>query len=389
VQAVLLDVPDSGLPLARNLSRRAVPVTILTDKRWVASTRWAEGRVLGQLGTSPDAWLQRLDELAGRGPGVLVSGSDVSTEFLVEQRDRIPAELRSFEAPGSQHMRLMDKGTLYEIADRAGVRYPRTQRLATTADLEAVREKATFPCLIKPSLSHLWRGLFGERRVLVVNSPVELANEARPALDAGLELLVSEHVPGPDTNLEAVVLIRRGDGSVALRYGRRKVRMYPPGYGAGSIHEATDVPETSALTESVLAEAGFVGLCNGEVKRHADTGERVLIEVNVRLPRGWALGDASGVDASWRLYATLAGIPLQAQPQQQAGVRIVVPALELRAAVVHLRERRLTPRQLLEGYRGVRDLSGLSWRDPLPVLLLLADFAKWIGRYVIARLRRG
>ncbi len=388
MQAVLLDVPDSGVALARSLHSRGVPVTILTDKRWVASTRWAEGYVLEQSHRERDALLERLDELARRGPGVLISGSDFATEFLVRESGRIPGELRSFESHESAHLKLMDKRLTYELAERAGVRFPWTLSLSTSGDLERVAEEASYPCLLKPALSHLWRGLFGERRAILVRNPDELARAAGPALASRLELLVNEHIPGPDENLEAVVLIRLDDGSYALRYGRRKIRMYPPGYGAGSIHESADVPEAMRLVHQLLDVVQFVAICNGEVKRHEETGERVLMEVNVRVPRGFGLGDACGVDASWRLYATLAGMPLDPHPSPRIGVRTIVPALELRAIVAHLSERRLTPRQIFAGYRRVRDVSGLSWRDPLPILLVLLDFARWVWRGITTRLRR-
>ncbi len=387
MQAILADFPDSGLALARSLHRRGVPVTMLGGKRWAARTRSADERyLLGQPHRQPDAWLTRLEALARRGPGVLISGSDVATEFFVRERGRIPAGLRSFESPQSAHLKLMNKRLTYELAERAGVRFPWTLNLTARGDLERVAEEASYPCLLKPALSHLWRGLFGERRVILVRNPDELARKAGVALDSGLELLVNEHVPGPDENLEAAVLIRLEDGSYPLRYGRRKVRMYPPGYGAGSIHESADVPETMELTIRLLDTLEFVGVCNGETKRHEETEERVLMEINGRVPRGWGLADAAGTDGSWRLYAALARLPLDSQQTPRIGVRTIVPALELRAVVAHLSERRLTPRQILAGYRGVRDVSGLSWRDPLPILLVLVDFARWLGRGLKARL---
>ena len=387
MQAILVDFPDSGLPLARCLAAREVPVTILSDKSWAVRTRWAEGHLMGQMRNDPEAWLDRFDELARRGPGVLIAGSDAATEFLVGQRKRIPPELRSFESAASSHLELMDKGSLYEIAERAGVRFPWTLKLSSRAEVERVAEEASFPCLMKPALSHEWRRLFGEYRVIPLGNADDLAREAGPALDAGLELLVSEHVPGPDANLEGATTVRSSGGEYTVRYGRRKIRMYPPGFGAVAINECAEIPETMAMATALLDSVGFAGISHLEAKRHEQTDERVLIEVNVRVPRGFGLGDACGADASWRLYATLAGLPLGPAPPQRPGVRNVVPPLELRAIVAHLLRRKLTLAELLAGYRGVRSLNGLSWRDPVPALLVLADFAKWIGRYLRERLR--
>jgi predicted ATP-grasp superfamily ATP-dependent carboligase len=212
--------------------------------------------------------------------------------------------------------------------------------------------------------------MFGERRVLVVGGPDELRRSVAEPLAAGLELVVTEHVPGPERNLEGAVTIRGADGSYPLAYGWAKPRQYPPGFGSGSLHTSGQFPETMALARRVLDATGFVGVSAVEAKRHDETGERVLIEVNVRVPQEFSLGDACGADASWRLYAALAGIPLPPQPDPLAGVKVVVPSLEPRAVAGGLMEGRLRLRQLVASYRGVRDLSGLSWRDPGPAVSL-------------------
>jgi predicted ATP-grasp superfamily ATP-dependent carboligase len=388
VHAILADFPDNGIALARSLRSRGVAVTILTNKTWVARTRWAECHLLDQPHLARERWLELLARLARRGPAAVLAGSDVATAFLVRERAQIPAELRSFESATSGHLELMNKGSLYELAARSRVRFPWTLRLSSPTDLDRIAGEASYPCLMKPALSHVWRGLFGEHRVIPLAGPEDLLREARPGLEAGLELLVTEHVPGPDTNLEGATTVRSTAGDYTVRYGRRKVRMYPPGYGAVAINECAEIPETMQMATTLLDAAGFAGISHLEAKRHDETGERILIEVNVRVPRGFGLGDACGADASWRLYGTLAGLELGPLPSQTPGVRNVVPPLELRAVITHLLQRKLSVPQILSGYRGVSAWNGLSWRDPLPVLLVLTDFAKWIGRYVKSRLRR-
>ncbi len=383
-QGILLAPTDGGLALARSLSRRGVEVSMLAEETWVTRTRWARSHRVGQLPGDREGWLELLAELAARGDGVLVPGTDRVSEFIVRERDRIPAALRSFESLQSTHLRLIDKGSLYELADRAGVRFPWALRLSSQADLDRVVDEASYPCLLKPAVSHHWRRLIGERRALVIGGADDLARTASPALDDGLELLVTEHIPGPDRNLEGSVMIRTSDGSYPLAYGIRKLRSYPPGFGSGSAHESADVPETMALASRLLDAAGLVGVANVETKRHAETGELVLIDVNPRLSQCWGLADAAGTDASWRLYSTLAGLPLNAQPRARLGVRSIVPSLEPKAVVANLAEGPLTLRELLASYRGVRDLSGLSILDPGPLLALvgrqLRSLFRWAGR---------
>ena len=386
-RAILLAPVDGGMALARSLAGRGVELHMLVQdpSAWVGGTRWAQAHVVGPIPDHADAWVAKLQELGSQGDGVIISSADRATELLVRRRDEIPGSLSSFESPASAHLPVMDKGSLYEIAERAGVRYPRTMRLKDSAEVDAIISEATFPCLVKPVHTHRWDPSLG-RRAVVVESPEELTRQVAPALEAGLELLVSEHIPGPDGHLEGAYTVRRDDGSYSMVLGRRKVRMHPPGYGAASIMESAEVPETIAASKKLLDAAGFVGVSSAEFKVHANTGERHLIEVNVRLPQAWGIADVAGVDGSWRLYASLAGLPLEPQPPQRLGVRNVIPSLEIRAVPTHLAERKLSLRELVDGYRGVRGISGLTPRDPRPMALLASQYVRWLWKRARKRL---
>lgn len=358
---------------------------VLGQRSWIGATRWATAHVVGSLSEHEDAWVAKLGELGEGREGVLISCADSTTELLARRRADIPPQLRSFESPSSPHLALMDKWSLAEIAEKAGVRHPRTLRLAEPGQLEQVISEARFPCLIKPAHSHRWREVLGERRAIVVDDPEALRHEAMPALEAGLETLVCEHIPGPDRALEGAMTVRGADGSSALTCGWRKVRMQPPGYGAAAIIESAEVPETVAMSKWLLDAVSFVGVSSTEFKRHAETGELYLIEVNVRVPQSWGLTETVRADGSWRLYAALAGLPSAPAVEPRLGVREVIPSLEARAAVVGIAKRRLSLRQVLAGYHRVRGLSGLSWRDPGPWLLSGAQYLRWVWGHLRRR----
>jgi len=136
---------------------------------------------------------------ASLGRGVLIPASDRAVEFVARERNRIPPDLYSFEGPSSAHLELTDKASLYRLAAQAGVRAPAVQRLSSRAELDAVAARAAYPSLLKPVLSHQYRDLFGIRRNILVHNPDDLRAAAVPALDAGLEWLVTEFIPGPET----------------------------------------------------------------------------------------------------------------------------------------------------------------------------------------------
>ena len=143
------------------------------------------------------------------------------------------------------------------------------------------------------------------------------------------------------------------------------------------------------MTQRLLETAGFVGISSLEAKRHEVTGEHVLMEINVRIPQNIGLGEAAGVEPSWRIYATLAGIPLPPQRPQRDGVRVIVPSLEVHAAPAYVRQGDLSLRQLLGSYGSVRNVSGLSLTDPGPLAAFARDRGSSAARSIARRLGPG
>jgi len=371
-RAILLDPTDGCLTAARSLVKRGVTVHVLATGYFgfVARTRGVRGEILPLLPQGRDRWIERLVELAKAGPAVVIAGSDWASEFLERERARLPSQLLTFENADGAHVKLMDKASLYELARDAGVRTPWSEQVTSTDRLDEVAGGADFPCIVKPLWSHSGKRK-GDYRTRLASDARELRELVGGALAAGVEMLVTEHVPGGEGNLEAAVTVRAKDGSYPLVYGRRKVRQFPPDYGVGSMHRTAQVPDVIEATRHLLDAAGYQGISITEFKRHAETGEPVLIEVNVRVPRGFGLGDACGADASWRLYATLAGLPLDVQPEPRIGVAAVLPEVDFHAARARLRSKDISWRQLLASYRGVRDLGVVNLRDPGPAIGLI------------------
>ena len=371
-RAIILQPNDGCLTVARALHRRGVEVHVLTSPEYsyITASRGVEGEVLPEPVRDPGPWLAALRAIADDGGGVVLSGSDSATEWLTEHRSSLAPTLRTFESSDGVHVRLMDKLELYRIAASVGVRVPAYQHVRDRGDLMAVLADLRFPRVLKARMGHMAKILAGFGTVLV-GTRRELLDRAGVLFDHGIDFLLTDIVPGREHRLEAAVSVRREDGSYALEYGRRKIRQWPLDYGVGSLNQAAQVPDTLAMSRALLGHVGYHGIASCETKRNARDGELYLIEVNVRIPANFGLADACGVDGSWRLYATLAGLPLGPQPEQVDGRKCMIPFREARASWQRIRRREVSPGAVLRSWRGTRDFGVLSVRDPMPTVALI------------------
>lgn len=373
-EVVVIDPYSGGLALARAMHRVGASVTIVSERsRWEGRTRTARW-VVAPYDGSGEAWCTALARLANSGELLAaIPCSDRASEALARHAGRLPTSVRRFEVPGSAHLRLMNKGTADGIARRASVRVPWTACVGNESDAAEALGAAPWPCVVKPVLTHEWRERYGAPYAFLVADADAAEQTLARCLRDGVTMLLSQYVPGGDDHVEEAIVVRLADGSYPLQFGCRKLRQYPRGFGATALGESSELPETMAIARRVLDEAGFVGVAGVETKRHAETGQHWFLEVNVRVPAQWGLGDACGVDASRRLIAALIGREMGPQPSLRPAVRFVVPDIDL----IVLREcmREVPPAQrpalavrFLRPWLGAGETGLLNWRDPRPAL---------------------
>jgi D-aspartate ligase len=390
---ILLDPYNAGLALARRMTRLGARVTAVESQPIVARSRRVEG-IVEPYKPSGERWLEVLGRLARESEEcVVLTGTDRASEWLVQTADRLPVNVRTFEHLGSAHLALMSKERADAVARSAGVRVPWTACVSGREEFVVAAEQAPWPCVVKPVFSHEWRDRYGEKRAFFVEDAQAAELVVNRPLGDGVPMLLSQYIPGDDGDVEEAIVVRLADGSYPVRFGCRKLRQYPRGFGETAVGESAALPETMALAQSVLDEAGFVGVAGVETKRHAETGERWFLEVNVRLPGQWGLGDACGVQASPRVVAALCGRPLGPQPWLRDGVRFVQPDLDWHGVLPALRAAPARARvglawTLLRPYVGARELGMFDPRDPGPLVALFGQFAGRRVARVRARLRR-
>ncbi len=372
---VIIDPFSAGLAAARRMVRLRARVTMLVDPvdLFVDRTRGVRS-IVTPFGEDGATWLGVLEAIAASGEeAVVLPATDRSSELLLDAAEELPASMHMFERGSMAHAALMDKESADRIARSAGVPVPWTAMVHNSSELEDAFVEAPWPCVVKPMLSHEWRARYGEERVFLVKDAEDAARRLLRPLQDGLGMMLGQYIPGGDEDVEEAIFVRLADGSYPLQFGCHKLRQYPYGFGSTTLGEASTLPETTALAKRVLDTAGFVGVAGVETKRDARTGERWFLEVNVRMPGQWGLGDSCGVQATERLVAILRGEQLGPQQPLRQGVRILIPNLDARVVVSAVREtpalqRPIVVSRLARTFSGTRNFGLMDLRDPGPGL---------------------
>jgi predicted ATP-grasp superfamily ATP-dependent carboligase len=282
---------------------------------------------------------------------------------------------------------LMNKVAFYTYAQENGFPIPPTRLLASRADAERASAELAFPCILKPPVSATpeWeaQSKLKAYRVSTGEQLLTLYDQLKGLADI---LIAQEWIQGPDSNLYSCNCYFDGNSEPQVTFVARKLRQWPPETGESCLgqecRDDTVLEETVRLFRSV----GYRGLGYVEMKRHARSGEYLIIEPNIGRPTGRsAIAEAGGVELLYTMYCDLVGWPLPDNRQQEYGsVKWIYLRRDLQSSLYHWRRGELTVADWLESLRGPKAYAIFSWRDPGP---FIADWQRSIRLFTSARER--
>jgi D-aspartate ligase len=367
--AYVLGGYEAGLAVIRSLGRRGVPTVAVTSSPHEHARRSRYARVSV---AAPDPFVSEADyvaTIAGLaetiGEGILFPTTDESLAAIASRRDELRARHR-LACPSPETIRhVVDKRFTYASASAAGVAVPQSAFPADELELEHVLDEVAFPCLVKPRESHRYQRAFG-LKVTVASGWEEALTAWRRARAAGIETIIQEIVPGPETGgVNYNALFRNGEPVAELT--ARKLRLMPRDFGYPSAVISAAVPEVVESGRKTLRALELDGYANVEFKRDARDGAYRLLEVNGRPNMSGALSVRCGVDFPWLTYRSLvdpAAVPEVLSAEQ--GVYWVNEASDPLALLSRRRGGERSLRGALGPYLRPHVFAWLSASDPMP-----------------------
>lgn len=367
---VILGGGANALSVARSFGRRKIKVyAINKPDAAVCYSRFAERIPIPHCPSYVASWTDFLtgpqsEHLRG---AVLLAASDVGLEIIANHRQALKKKYRLDESNPLAQLAMLDKLSTYQAATAAGVSTPRYWSVASREQLHSLRDSLVYPLLVKPKSSYAFTDRF-RGKFFVANDFREVILGCERIADAGIECLLVEKIPGPDSLLCSYYTYLDEDGQPLFDFTKRIIRRNPPGMGLASYHITDWNPAVRDAALPLFQAVGLRGLANAEFKLDERDGMLKLIECNARFTEANGLVAQCGFDLAKFVYNRILGIPQEPLDEYHRGLRLWYPLDDLRAFLTLRRQRQLNTSQWLASVFHRQCFPLFRWSDPLPSL---------------------
>ncbi len=368
--AIVISTHTTGLAVIRALGRQGVPVFAMhyDDADIGLVSKYVQERIPApHPEKSEEEFIGLLlDRAATLGGGLVIPCSEAALGAVSRNKTALQEVYRVACPEWEVTRRFLDKKHTYELAHAVGVPAPRTHLLRSFEDVERFGRTVEYPCLLKPSQSHLYFALFREKMARVENYR-ELVAAYRRAAAAGLEVVLQEFIPGDDSqglNYNCYFW----NGSPLVEFTAQKVMNAPPSLGspcAVRSRPIAEVPEVLEAGRRLLRAGGHYGFACTEFKRDPRDGVYKLMEVNVRHNLSAQLAIHCGINFPWLQYRHLVEGRLPEPQSFKAGVYWIDLARHLKNCLKHLGSEFSLP-EFLRPFLKSHVFADLDLRDPRP-----------------------
>ena len=382
--------PEGDMNLVRSLGEEGVPVIVVSeyaDPPARLSRHCVRFVQVPSFADQPLQLRQALADLAREhgGPLPVFPSADPDLGVLNALAADLRGQVRSVLADPVLVRTLMDKRAFGLLAIEAGLPVPRSYMPASASEVAAIAARAAFPLIVKPSHPLAWKSDELPREIrrakaVQVADAAELVALVRTLEPAGMTFIIQEFVPGDDPCHYDVHAYIDRDGLPRATCAGRKWRIEPPHAGSGCYVESVREAALEALAIDILQRIGYRGIANLNFKRHPETGEYRLLEINPRVSQWGILTTRAGVNLPWIAYRDVCGLIPAPMPARRTGLWYLNARTDARALRVYRRLGEWT----LAGYlrsllRRPMVFQVFSLRDPWPALKLTA---RWIAEKI-------
>lgn len=386
--AIVLGMTATGLSVARSLGRKGVRVYGVDSTLWQPGifSRYVIPKVAPDPIRKEREFIEYLKKLGKKlsCPAILFFASDEHLSAVSRNRKDLQ-QYFIFNIPSEDMVEnFLDKRRSHSIAQENGVLCPATFIVKDTQDLQDIKNKISFPCALKPAVSHLWRNSsFGNKKLIRVDSYDELVQKFEEINKVYQQIMVQEIIPGNDEQIYLFYSYFNSDNKPVAYSILRKLRQHPIHFGIGSFNISEFDEEIKNIGLDFLKKIKYHGMAGLELKRDALTGKIKFLELNMRFIMIGELAIASGIDLPYIMYKDILGEKMDKIPDFKEGVKLVNMELDIGSFWQYKKRGEITFNQYLNSFKDSKIAhTYLAIDDPMPGAFVILRLVKTIFRKV-------
>ena len=375
--AIVLGGSHGSVGIARSLGKRGVTVWALSHDRAIQkSSRYVQKSPRWPL--APEATqLEMMLEFAEQHrlrDWVLFPAADAEVEFCSRNWSALSQQFRMTTPPSTVTRWALDKRLTYERCAALQIDHPWTRIPTSLEELSSL--DCRFPAILKPAVrsksspfvqAKAWR--VDDRSALR-----ERFHSATSMTEPGAVIL-QEMIPGGGEAQYSFAALCVEGKPIATLVSRR-TRQYPIDFGYTSTFvETVERPEIEEPAVRFLESIRYTGLVEIEFKYDRRDGRYKLLDVNPRVWTWHTLGRRAGIDFPYLMWLQAHGLPVP-ELRARSGVRWILGARDLVAAVLEMQRGTLHPSDYLRSLRPPLEFGLFSLDDPLPAVAAIAKLSR-------------
>ncbi len=381
--AIVAGCHSIGYGIIRSLGEENVPVVAVSysHKDMGTVSRYVrQAEKIAHPETHSAQFLEQMEKIGRRLGGGILFPSDDATLSTISRNKKYLSDFFTVACPEwAVIRRIIDKRYTYEIAAINNIAAPKTFCIENESQIDAVKDRLSFPSIIKPRRSHLFAEQF-HCKAFKANTEAELKAYFALCKAHRLSVMVQEFIPGPDTlNVNYNSFFR--DGRPLAEFTARKVRLSQPSFGIPRCVRSQKIPEIIAPGRKILNAVGFQGYSCTEFKQDPRDGVYKLLEINGRHNRSGLLALKCGINFPFTEYQYLCGGKDRPYRTFKQNVFWIDEFHDLFSTIKYRKHEAYSIRDYLRPYLRSNIFSIYNPRDLSPFLFRIRNlYAQLIGR---------
>ncbi|MCB6203658.1 ATP-grasp domain-containing protein [Extibacter muris] len=180
----------------------------------------------------------------------------------------------------------LSKAGFADLMEERGVNIPETLDVEDEKDVDIVIKKTKYPCVYKPvvkDIGNSFQRAHNQKKAIECKNKEELEKRLYDEIRNGYKLVVQEKIIfGQMEDEISIYAYSDAEGKITMMSGLHKVMEYPQPYGTGIVCKQYIKRELVSAAANVMKALEWHGFACIEFMKNAETGEWVVIEVNLR-----------------------------------------------------------------------------------------------------------